>query len=162
MKRNDAFPKTYLTKDDVHEPVNVHIADVAIKSLGSGENAEEKPVLMFTENMRPMVLNATNWDILEKAFGNDSDLWHDKAIQLYADPTVSFGGKQVGGIRIRVSRDMTPAEKWLAFTRETPVSQELITKAIGFEKPSEYLKAHPEQTIEDVIEIVMRTINESF
>lgn len=39
--------------------------------------------------------------VLAACLGPDSDTWVGKRIELYADPTVKWGGKEVGGIKIK-------------------------------------------------------------
>ena len=49
-----------------------------------------------------MVLNSTNIHNCAQACNSqDTDDWVGKKVVLYEDPNVSFGGKLVGGIRLR-------------------------------------------------------------
>lgn len=49
---------------------------------------------------RPFKASATNLRLLAIAWGDDDSDWPGRRVQLSADPTVTFGGKQVGGIRV--------------------------------------------------------------
>lgn len=49
---------------------------------------------------RPFKASATNLRLLAIAWGDEDDDWPGRRVQLSADPTVTFGGKQVGGIRV--------------------------------------------------------------
>lgn len=52
-----------------------------------------------------MVLNSTNGQIIAQITkSEDTDDWKGWKIVLYDDPNVSFGGKLVGGIRVRAPR----------------------------------------------------------
>lgn len=109
MKRSDAFPSQYLGKDDVHSPRIVTIDDVQ-KATIKGENGEEeKPVMYFRDFPKPMILNNVNWMTVESEYGDDSDLWKGKQIELYHDPNIMFGSKRVGGVRIRIPQTGTVA-----------------------------------------------------
>jgi hypothetical protein len=70
-----------------------------------GAEPEMKWCLSFHESDKPLVLNATNIQLCEHIFGSDdTDHWIGKKIVLYTDPNVSFGGKLVGGIRVRAPK----------------------------------------------------------
>ncbi len=61
--------------------------------------------MAFNEVEKPMVLNSTNGQIIAAITGSEeTDNWIGKKIVLYDDPNVSFGGKLVGGIRVRAPR----------------------------------------------------------
>jgi hypothetical protein len=70
-----------------------------------GAEPENKWCLQFEETDKPLVLNSTNIQLCEKIFGSDdTDDWIGKRIVLYTDPTISFQGKVVGGIRVRAPK----------------------------------------------------------
>lgn len=71
---------------------------------------EEQPVSVFHDTIpdRPYKPCKTMRKVLILAWGADGTKWVGKSMELYNDPTVKFGGEQVGGIRI--SR-MTDIEK---------------------------------------------------
>jgi hypothetical protein len=70
-----------------------------------GAEPEQKWCLEFEESDKPLVLNAINIQLCEKVFGSDdTDHWVGKKIVLYVDPTVSYGGKVTGGIRVRAPK----------------------------------------------------------
>ena len=49
-----------------------------------------------------MVVNVTNGDLIAAIAGSeDSDDWYGTKIECYNDETICFGGRQVGGIRVR-------------------------------------------------------------
>jgi len=110
MKRNDAFPSRYISKEDVVEPTTFTIADVAMDVLEGDEGQKSKPVMYFTdEDAKPFILNGTNWLTIEGAYGDDSDTWAGKTVTLFNDPSVMFGKKRVGGVRVRIPGNSQPA-----------------------------------------------------
>ena len=104
MKRSQAYPSSYLAQDDVREgPIRATIQDVRIETIGQGERAVEKPIVHFREKgLKSFVLNQTNWQTIEEAYGPESDAWASKPIELYFDPGIKFGLELVGGVRVRI------------------------------------------------------------
>lgn len=102
MKRSEAFPTKYLSKDDIKTPTTGTIARVVNETLGQGDDQEIKPVMYFSSGIdKPMVVNATNWINVEAIYGDESDNWIGKQVEVWVDPSVSFGGKRIGGLRLR-------------------------------------------------------------
>ncbi len=110
MKRSEAFPSKYLSKEDVDPARLGTVANLKRETLKSDDGDETKTVLYFREDaLKPMILNNTNWMVLEEAYGEDSDAWLNKKVELYLDPNVMFGAKRVGGVRVRVPSAATAA-----------------------------------------------------
>jgi hypothetical protein len=107
MKRSDAFPSKYISKDDVTTPFTAVIDSVHMATLQVDEKEETKPAMSFRGDVKPLLLNNINWMMLEDMFGGDSDSWIGRAIELYVDPNVMYGGKRVGGVRVRAARQHT-------------------------------------------------------
>ena len=80
------------------------IADVREEEVGSGEDAEDRFVLHFEDDTKPLVLNKTNGSVLLDAFGLESDDWIGKQVILYRDRT-AFRGEMVDCLRLRISVD---------------------------------------------------------
>jgi hypothetical protein len=98
MRSNEAFPSKYLKAADVKErPRIAVIKHVVQETVGQGQDAKEKNVLYF-EDEKPMVLNRTNWDTLEEAFG-DSDDWPGHKVKIRCVRT-KFKGEPTDGIRL--------------------------------------------------------------
>lgn len=98
MRSNDAFPSTYLKSADVKGKTFVAtISHVAMELVGQGQDQKQKPVL-YLEDQKPIVLNRTNFETIELAFG-DTDEWTGHKVRVYCAPT-RFQGKAVDGIRI--------------------------------------------------------------
>ena len=66
------------------------------------EPVEQKWIVYFSEYEKGMVLNTTNINGLAKACGSDdTDDWTGKEVVVYVDPSVGYGGKTTGGLRIK-------------------------------------------------------------
>jgi hypothetical protein len=95
---------------------------------------EEKAVMLFTDaNIKPMIVNSTNWDTLELSYGKDTDLWIGKPVEIYVDPGVSFSGRRVGGVRVRIpaGSNIQPVASLLTWEQ----AQQVAMNA-GIDKPS--------------------------
>lgn len=61
-----------------------------------------KTTLNFAENIKPLILNATNSKSIVKVTGKkEVQEWKGARIQVYYDPLVKFGKETVGGVRVR-------------------------------------------------------------
>lgn len=106
MHINELKSSNFLKKEDCDPAILVTIRDCTQENVAKeGAPQELKWALHFDEVEKPMILNSTNGQIIAKALGSeDSDDWSGKQIVLYHDPNVSFGGKLIGGIRVRASK----------------------------------------------------------
>ena len=96
MRTKDLFPSKYLQSADAKaKQIITTISHMAQEEVGQGQ--KKKPVL-YLENQKPMVLNRTNTEALEEAFG-DSDDWPGHKIKIYCVKT-QYAGKTVDGLRI--------------------------------------------------------------
>jgi hypothetical protein len=93
----------YLTKDDVGEDgLVLTVKGFRMETLKGDDGEEDKMVLHFMEDVKPMVLNRTNSQLVGVATGAKvAGEARGKQIVVYNDPTVSFGGKITGGLRIK-------------------------------------------------------------
>lgn len=72
-----------------------------VKDQDSGKT-EKKLVMHFVGKDKALILNRTNCESLEDICGTDDyEAWVGATVVLYTDPSVMFGGKRVGGLRIR-------------------------------------------------------------
>ena len=96
----------FIKKEDCDPPALVTIDRVSEENVAKeGAPQEMKWCLHFREVDKPMVLNSTNGQIIAQIVGSpETDNWAGHRIVLYHDPSVSFGGKLVGGIRVRAPR----------------------------------------------------------
>lgn len=94
----------YLAKNDVGEDgVILTIRGFKREVIDSDDGEEEKTIVYFEEqDYKPMVLNRTNAQLIAVATGaKTAGEARGKKIVVYNDPTVGFGGKITGGLRIR-------------------------------------------------------------
>lgn len=105
MKTSEMRESKFLKQSDVGKAVlwTIHGLE-KVNVAKEGAEPEHKWALTFHESDKPLVLNATNIQLLEKILGDDTDLWTGKRVVLYVDPNVSYGGKIVGGIRVRAPK----------------------------------------------------------
>jgi len=106
---NDLKTSKFLKQEDVGEGVPVTIRALSKENVAKeGAEPEYKWTLHFEEFDKPLVLNSTNGQIIAKITGFEDDIeikWIGTKVVLYADPNVSFGGKLVGGIRVRAIKN---------------------------------------------------------
>lgn len=103
----------FLKKEDVGNGALLTITGCTeVNVAADGAPEELKWCLHFSEVEKPCVLNSTNGQIIAGFIGSDNtDDWVGRKIVLYHDPSVSFGGKLIGGIRARAPRNLQPAAK---------------------------------------------------
>jgi hypothetical protein len=85
----------FLTKGEIPHPVVDEIRDLTRETIAG----KEKYVLHF-KTLKSLPLSQTNIRTLVESFGNDSERWKNKSVEIYIDPSVTFAGVKVGGIRI--------------------------------------------------------------
>lgn len=115
MKRSidDLVPtkSSFLTKEDCGVAgKNLTIGAFEQKEVGSENEKETKYCIIFQQaDYKPMVLNKENANRLKVIFKTDDiEAMIGGTINVYNDEMVSFGGKIVGGIRIRPAAAARP------------------------------------------------------
>jgi len=114
----------FLTKADVGTGVLATIKEVYQDNTAlEGAPEDLKWIISFSEIEKPMVLNSTNGQLIAQITGSDeTDNWYGHKIVLYEDPSISFRGKVVGGIRVRAPRNQPkPAPKAAPGPRPAPI-----------------------------------------
>jgi len=72
-----------------------------------GRTEQNVPTIKFRGKAKQLVLKASaNRRALVRMFGSDTKNWRGKTVRIYHDPSVKFGKKVVGGLRIK---DESPA-----------------------------------------------------
>jgi hypothetical protein len=101
------LPSKFLKKEDVGKGVLVTVGDVYHVNVAlDGADEELKWAMTFPELDKPWVLNSTNLNIMKGIFDSEhSEDWKGKQVVLYHDPSITFAGKPVGGIRVRAPKD---------------------------------------------------------
>ena len=104
MDLNKAFPGTYIKKEDLDAKQDTIYTITHGTMEEIGQEREEIPVLWFAETEMGLVLNKTNVGRIYSAHQlTDTAKLKGKKIALYVDHEVSFGGKTVGGVRVRAT-----------------------------------------------------------
>ena len=100
MKMSQAFPSKYLKADDLGgKRIIVTIDHVSMEEIGDETSKENKPIVYFQGKEKGLVLNKTNASQISYLYGDESDMWAGKQIELFT-MMVAFGGRQVPAIRI--------------------------------------------------------------
>ncbi|KKL94214.1 hypothetical protein LCGC14_1866940, partial [marine sediment metagenome] len=100
MRMSEAYPSKYLKAQDLKgQRVMVTISHVTMEDIGDESKSESKPVVFFQGKDKGMVLNKTNAAQISFMYGDESDSWCDKKIELFT-MMVAFQGQQVPAIRI--------------------------------------------------------------
>lgn len=104
MRTADIVKSKYWRARDLEgkPPVTLTIADVTEEIMGRGGGHKDvKCFMWFHESPKGLQLNKSRVNVLEAAYGPESDLWSGKRVRLFFDPTVEFGGRPVGGVGIK-------------------------------------------------------------
>ncbi len=86
------------------------------KVTGTGGKSSAKAMIYFEgkgadgNDRKPLAAGTAILSQIAALYGNDTRDWPGKAITIYPDPTVKYGGAAVGGVRIRpvVPEAVTP------------------------------------------------------
>lgn len=107
MTGNQVYPSKFLKHDDIDEDVTYTIAEVVMEELESRERGkEEKPCIYFKEVEKGLIVNRTNWSLIAKQYGDESDDWIGKQITLTVMDVEAFGDI-VSAIRVKPQRKMS-------------------------------------------------------
>jgi len=101
MRSGDVFPSKYLKAEELDEDVQVTISKVVLEELEQKDGKkQEKPVCYFEEGPKGLILNKTNWALIAKQHGDESDDWTGKKITLTTVDVDAFGDV-VSAIRVK-------------------------------------------------------------
>jgi hypothetical protein len=100
MKRDEIFPSKYLRASDLPQPRVVTISSATMEPLKNDGKDVDKLVLYFRERIKPLVVNLTIYESISVLYGDETDLWPDKRIEVHAD-RCRFGSKMVDCVRTR-------------------------------------------------------------
>ena len=97
MDINQAFPSKYIKSDDLQgQRIPLTIMAVNMVDIGDGEY---KLGIKFFNKDKLFICNKTNAMMMASAWGNDTDAWAGKELELYAQP-VNFQGRMVQGLTV--------------------------------------------------------------
>lgn len=104
MSQFIAAKSDQLNADDLMESPRT----ITITKVTAAPDAAEQPVSIHYEgdNSRPWKPCKTMRRILVGVWGKDASKYVGRSLTLYRDPTVAFGGLQVGGIRVSHMSDI--------------------------------------------------------
>jgi len=116
------YGSKYLATTDVGDrKIKSRIAKVRKEELrGDNGKARSKFILYFDTVDKPMVVNATNKNALVDKLGRDPAKWPGATVGIFVDPNVTFAGKRVPGLRLRV---LLPPTAAAAKATPKPVTQ---------------------------------------
>jgi hypothetical protein len=106
MKTSELKQSKYLKKEDCgEEGILVTITGLKQENVALEGKPDELKWIMHFNEAKPLVLNTTNTQLIEKALGSDeTDDWIGQKIVLFHDENVSFAGELKGGVRCDVTR----------------------------------------------------------
>ena len=108
MQRKDVFKSKYLKTEDLNgKATRRRIESVVVEEVGMDDDKQERAIVYFERTEKGMILNATNWDTLEEAFGPESDAWAGHIIELYPTHT-KYKGQRVPAMRMRIVEEAGP------------------------------------------------------
>jgi len=110
MHINQLKESKFLKKEDCGKGILLTIDRLEQMNVAMSDQPEElKHCLVFQEDVKPLVLNNTNAQLIAQITGSEeTDDWHGHQVVLYTDPTVVNRGKVVGGIRARAPKKQPP------------------------------------------------------
>ena len=98
---NDLYPSKYLKASDLQgREFHLVINNIQVETLGTGDRAQQKPVIYFQGAQKGMALNRSNADEIANVYGLDTDAWIGKRITLYPS-TTRFANQVVPCIKVR-------------------------------------------------------------
>ena len=121
MKIDELYPSRWLKAADVVRPILATIKSVTVEEVAEGE---EKPILNFLGDTKPMVLNRTNSASVAELYGEDTDAWTGKQVVLFSTK-VQFQSKLVDAIRVRAPKPQATAPSRPAPARSSKAAEAL-------------------------------------
>lgn len=101
----DFFPSTYMRAADILEPTQLRIVKVEPETVGE----DNRLVVTFAEDVKPLVLNKTNAKSIAKIAGTpDYKKWGDVVVELYTKD-IEYRGETFNAIRIREPSKKAPS-----------------------------------------------------
>jgi hypothetical protein len=108
---DQVYGSRFLSVADVGgRKIRTTIVRIKKEDLPSGDGSKRPRFVVFFEHVdKPMVLNATNKNELVEKLGRDPAKWKGAQVGLFVDPNVTYAGKRVAGLRLRVLGPGRPA-----------------------------------------------------
>lgn len=101
---DQAYGSKYLSAIDVGDrKIRTRIAKVRKEEMRADNGKTRMKFVLFLETLdKPMVVNATNKDALVDKLGRTPGNWIGASVGIFVDPNVTYAGKRVKGLRLRV------------------------------------------------------------
>lgn len=162
MDKEFFFPSNHLKPEHIEEPTTLTIARLESKDFydQKTKSQQPKPVLVFTgDKHKPMILNVTNWKMLELLHSTDTDCWAGQRIIVQVEKVHSPKG-MVDGLRIT---ETVPAKSdrdvWEAFRKEHSVNDETVEAILGTKLVSEWMQRSG-MDIDQAIGLIMQALEQ--
>jgi hypothetical protein len=109
---NQFYGSKFLSAVDVgNRKIPTNIESVGKVDLRNGDGTKRvRFVLRLGGIDKPMVLNVTNVNALIEKLGRNPASWKGASVGIYVDPNVTYGGKRVAGLRLRVLGPVSAAK----------------------------------------------------
>tara|TARA_R110000764_G_scaffold210625_1_gene296605 strand:- start:660 stop:1025 length:366 start_codon:yes stop_codon:yes gene_type:complete len=93
----------YLRRESVSPEGQTHqVIRCVEEEINSADGGSELKWILYMSDLKPLIMNATNIRRCISALGgSQTDSWVGQSLVLYDDAEVEFGGKVVGGVRVR-------------------------------------------------------------
>lgn len=135
-----------LNSDDLLTgPRTIRIRDVKIQSTA------EQPVWIYFDgdNNKPWKTAKTSTRTLAAIWGPDASKWVGLSCTIYCDPTVTWGGAAVGGIRVSHMEGLT-SPRTLMLTKTRGKKGATVIKPLEVSSSAPPKKAEPEPTLDPI------------
>ena len=116
----------YLKRESVSPDGEIHTVIKCVEEeINASDGGSETKWLLYLSDLKPLIMNTTNIRIAVAAFGGDSqtDNWGGKKIIVFDDDSVQFGGKVVGGVRLRAVPSKAKSKAKAKSTKPTDVDE---------------------------------------
>jgi hypothetical protein len=109
----ELYGSKYLSAEDLgNKKIRTRVGKVRKEPMQARDGKPEraKLVLYFTSDIKPLILNATNKNVLVDVLGGTPADWESVEVGLWAEPTM-YAGKPTKGVRLRVLSASKPEPK---------------------------------------------------
>ena len=88
-------------------PMHLKIKDCEIVEFKDDKSGTlDKKLALVVDTDQKLILNKENNRTLIEGFGTDeTDDWIGRTVEAYYEPDIQFGGKRVGGLRLRLPQN---------------------------------------------------------
>lgn len=141
MKISEQFSGSYLKASDLPTPKVFTIAGCGQATMPDGR---VKPALQFAGETQSLVLNKTNAFCLAEWFGDNTDGWLNRQVELYSTQT-SFSGRMVPAIRVRQpsAQQQVPVQQQFV-PQMQPVPQQFAQQPVPQMQPVQQVPQPPQ------------------